>query len=80
MKAHESQFDYQLGALWEQGVQWNAFIRQGKAGAWKGTLRPRQAARFDRHFRSRLGRTGIDFATPSDRVSLAKEVRHGTVS
>jgi hypothetical protein len=66
MKAHESKFDYRLGVLWEQGVQWNAFIRQGRAGAWKGTLSPQQAARFDKFFRSKLGETGIDFATPSD--------------
>jgi hypothetical protein len=65
MKAHESKFDYQLGVLWEQGVQWNAYIRQGRAGAWKGTLSPRQAARFDTIFLRRLGGTGIDFATPS---------------
>jgi hypothetical protein len=64
MKAHESQFDPQLGALWEQGVQSTAFIRQGQAGAWKGTLSPQQAARFDKDFRSELGRTGIDFAEP----------------
>jgi hypothetical protein len=66
MKANESKFDYQLGVLWEQGVRWNAFIRQGRAGAWKGTLSSRQAARFDKLFRSQLGRTGIGFATPSD--------------
>jgi hypothetical protein len=80
MKAHESQFDYQLGVLWEQGVQWNAFIRQGRAGAWKGTLSPRQAARFDKLFHDQLGGSGIDFATPSDHVALAKEVHHGTAS
>jgi hypothetical protein len=62
MKAHESKFDYQLGVLWEQGVVWNAFIRQGRAGAWKGTLSPQQAARFDTICRSRLGGTGLDFA------------------
>jgi hypothetical protein len=62
MKAHESKFDYQLGVLWEQGVQCNAFIRQGRAGAWKGTLSPQQAARFNRTFRSQLGGRGIDFA------------------
>jgi hypothetical protein len=64
MKAHESQFDPQRGVLWEQGVQSTAFIRQGQAGAWKGTLSPQQAARFDKDFRSELGRTGIDFAEP----------------
>jgi hypothetical protein len=62
MKAHESKFDYHLGVLWEQGVRCNAFIRQGKAGVWKGTLSPGQAARFDRTFRSQLGGRGIDFA------------------
>jgi hypothetical protein len=80
MKAHESQFDYQLGVLWEQGVRWNAFIRQGKAGVWKGALSPVQVARFDKAFRSQLGRTGIEFATPSECVANPKEVRHGTAS
>lgn len=69
MKQHESQFDYQIGALWEQGVQGNGFIRQGRAGTWKGTLNPEQAARFDKMFRSQLNRAGIEFAAPADQTA-----------
>jgi hypothetical protein len=63
MKAHESKFDHTLGVLWEQGMQPNAFLRQGQAGAWKRTLNSRQEARFDRAFHQQLGQTGIDFSS-----------------
>jgi hypothetical protein len=62
MKAHEGQFDYQTGALWEQGVQRNDFIRQGKAGTWKETLKPEQAARFETVCRRKLGLAKIDLS------------------
>ena len=62
MKQHESQFDPSTGALWEQGVKGNAFLRTGRAGDWRSQLSLEQAARFDSAFRKHLGPTGIDFS------------------
>ncbi len=61
MKRHESQFDPLSGQLWEQGLQLNAFLRQGRAGEGKERLTPHQAAWFERVFEKELGATGIDF-------------------
>jgi hypothetical protein len=68
MKQHESQFDPLTGRMWEQGARRNALLRRGRTGEGKQCLNPRQAARFDKVFRSELGRTGIDFPAPSDRL------------
>jgi hypothetical protein len=61
MKQYESQFDPLTGALWEQGSQPNSFLRQGRSGEGAERLSPRQAARFERVFRKKLGPTGIVF-------------------
>ena len=66
MKAHESKFDHLMGLLCEQGVRWNSFIRQGRAGAWRGVLSSRQENRFNKIFYNQLGRAGLDFDTPAD--------------
>jgi hypothetical protein len=62
MKAHESKFDHTLGMLWERGMQPNAFIREGRAGAGKGALSSQQQARFDRAIRKRLRQASSDLA------------------
>jgi hypothetical protein len=80
MKTHESQFDPQLGVLWEQGVQRNAFLRQGRAGAWKDTLSPQQAAWFERVFQKELRSTEIDLGDGAFGVPNTEEIRHGTAS
>jgi hypothetical protein len=80
MKAHESQFDPQRGVLWEQGIQWNAFIRQGRAGAWKDTLSPQQASWFERVFQKELGSTEIDLGDGAVGITNTEEVHHGTAS
>jgi hypothetical protein len=69
MKQHESQFDPLTGSMWEQGSQLNAFLRRGKAGEGKERLSREQAARFDKIFRSELGRAGIDFPAPSGQLA-----------
>jgi hypothetical protein len=61
MKQHESQFDHLTGALWEQGLQLNLFLRNGQAGGWKGYLSRPQESRFERAFRERLGQIGFEF-------------------
>jgi hypothetical protein len=68
MKAHESKFDHQMGLLWEQGVRWNSFLREGRAGGGKDRLSPQQAARFARAFDNHLGQTGIDFGPDGGRL------------
>jgi hypothetical protein len=62
MKAHESKFDHTLGMLWERGMQPNAFIREGRAGAGKGALSSQQQARFDRAVHKRLRQASSDLA------------------
>jgi hypothetical protein len=62
MKQHESRFDPTTGALWEQGVQGNEFLRTGRSGGWRGQLDPEQATRFDRAFEKHLGSAGIDLS------------------
>jgi hypothetical protein len=62
MKKHESQFDPALETLWEQGVQLNSFLRNGRVGEGAIHLSGEQEARFDQAFRRQLGRTG--FAVP----------------
>jgi hypothetical protein len=61
MKQHESQLDPLTGQLWEQGLQLNAFLRQGRSGEGKERLSPQQAAWFEWVFQKKLGATGIDF-------------------
>ncbi len=61
MKKHEMQFDHLTGTLWEQGLQFNAFLRQGKAGSWKEQLDGRQEARFDRVYHKHLGPARVAF-------------------
>jgi peroxiredoxin len=72
MKVHESQFDPLLAMLYEQGFQPHTFLRQGQADGWRAQLSPRQARRFDKAFRRRLGDTSLDFAPASP--SLGKPV------
>jgi hypothetical protein len=62
MKRHESQFDHLTGTLWEQGLQLNAFLRNGRVGDSSGQLSPEQEKRFARDFQKQLGPTGIDFS------------------
>ena len=78
MKQHESQFDPTTGALWEQGVQGNEFLRTGRSGGWRGQLTPEQAARFDRAFEKLLGQTGIDFSP--NRCNDRVESQRGTAN
>ena len=78
MKQHESQFDPATGALWEQGVQGNEFLRTGRSGGWRGQLTPEQAARFARAFEKLLGQTGIDFSP--NRCNARAECQRGTVN
>lgn len=66
MKKHEAQFDHLTGELWEQGVQFNTFLRQGRAGSWQDQLSPEQCQRFDRCYSAELGRTGLFRAAPAD--------------
>jgi hypothetical protein len=54
MKRHESQFDHLTGTLWEQGLQLNTFLRNGRAGDWKELLKAEHAARFDRALQKEL--------------------------
>jgi hypothetical protein len=54
MKQHEHQFDHLTGTLWEQGLQFNAFLRNGKAGSWKEQLSGQQEERFDRVYHRQL--------------------------
>ena len=61
MKQHESRFDPLTAMLHERGFQANAFLRKGESGAWRETLSPRQARRFDKTFTKRLG-DGLELA------------------
>lgn len=60
MKKHEAQFDPALETLWEQGVQLNTFLRQGRVGEGATALSRQQDEQFDAAFRKLLGKTGID--------------------
>jgi hypothetical protein len=62
MKRHESQFDHLTGTLWEQGLQLNAFLRNGRAGDSTGRLSTHQEERFARVFQQQLERTGIAYS------------------
>jgi hypothetical protein len=62
MKAHENKFDHQMGMLWEQGVQWKSFIRQGRAGEGADRLSTPQAALFDQIYQKTLGSMGVEFS------------------
>lgn len=63
MKQYESQFDPALEMIWEQGVELNSFLRNGRVGEGAVHLSGPQEARFDEAFRRRLGRT--EFAAPA---------------
>ena len=60
MKKHEARFDPALETLWEQGVQLNTFLRQGRVGEGTTALSRQQEEQFDAAFRKLLGKTGID--------------------
>ena len=77
MKQHESQFDPSVGAMWEQGVHGNEFLRKGRTGDWRGELSPEQAARFERAVDKHLGPAGIDLGL--DRAQGRLRESPGTV-
>jgi hypothetical protein len=62
MKRHESQLDPLTAMLYEQGLQPNSHLRQGRSAAGNEHLSRRQARRFRKTFTKRLGHTGLDFA------------------
>jgi hypothetical protein len=68
MKQHEDRFDPSVGALWEQGVRGNEFLRKGQTGDGRAQLSPEQAARFDRAFGQHLGRTGLEISPEGSRA------------
>ena len=59
MKQHESKFDPALETLWEQGVQLNSFLRNGRVGEGAIQLSSEQEARYAEVFGHRLAETGI---------------------
>jgi hypothetical protein len=67
MKQHEEQFDPVVESLWEQGVQLNSFLRNGRVGAGAVFLSKGQNARFEEALRNEWGLAGVpsDMSTPS---------------
>jgi hypothetical protein len=65
MKEHEARFDPIFETLWESGVQLNTFLRQGSAGTGETALSLQQREQFERAFRKRLGKTGIELTPPA---------------
>jgi hypothetical protein len=64
MKEHESVFDPAMETLWEQGVQVNSFIRNGKVGDGAVRLSSDQRARFDAVLRRRWEAYGLSWPPP----------------
>ena len=53
------------GLMWDSQVTQQSFLRKGKVGNWKEYLDSQQKAFFNREFEKRLGKSGLDFRTPS---------------
>ncbi len=77
MKQHEHKFDPALEVLWEQGTQFNSFLRAGRMGEGARELTPEQQVRFDAAFRVLLEPNGFNWSSQSptqDEASAAPRI------
>jgi len=61
MKKYEDKFDHINGSIWEKKLKPNSFLRKGVCGGGEEFLTSAQKKLFDREYKKRLGKSGLDY-------------------